>query len=83
MKNHITHDCISVAVPKIPIGILTAASSFCSLHLALRAVANEPIKICLRHNFDMAKFPLYALSGYNKALGIFNNTICSRKGYGN
>ena len=41
------------------------------------------LKICLWHNFEMAKFPLYALSGYNKALGIFNNTICSRKGYGN
>lgn len=29
------------------------------------------LKICLRHNFEMSKFPLYALSGYNRALGIF------------
>ena len=30
-----------------------------------------PSKICLWHNFEMAKFPLYALYGYNKVLGIF------------
>ena len=29
------------------------------------------LKICLWHNFEMSKFPLYALSGYNKVLGIF------------
>ena len=30
-----------------------------------------PSKFALRYNFEMAKFPLYALSGYNKALGVF------------
>ena len=31
------------------------------------------------HNFEMAKFPLYALSSYNKVLEVFKNTICSQK----
>ena len=42
-----------------------------------------PSKFAKGHNFEMAKFPLCALSGYVKALGIFNYTICSRKGDGN
>ena len=29
------------------------------------------LKICLRHHFEMSKFPICALSGYNRALGIF------------
>lgn len=40
------------------------------------------LKICLWHNFEMSKFPLYALSGYNKVLGIFYKRFVARKAMG-
>ena len=40
------------------------------------------LKACLWHNFEMAKFPLYALSGYNKALGIFYKLFVAGKAMG-
>ena len=78
MKNHTNTDYIvQLRYPKsrsgklLPFDILTTASSFCFLYLALRAVANEPLKICLWHNFEIAEFPIYALSGYNKSYELF------------
>ena len=41
------------------------------------------LKICLWHNFEMAEFPLYALSGYNKGLGIFYKRFVAGKAMGN
>ena len=40
------------------------------------------LKICLWHNFEMSKFPLYALSGYNKVLEIFYKRFVARKAMG-
>lgn len=40
------------------------------------------LKICLWHNFEMSKFPLYALSGYNKGLGIFYKRFVAGKAMG-
>ena len=40
------------------------------------------LKICLWHNFEMSKFPLYTLSGYNKVLGIFYKRFAARKAMG-
>lgn len=39
------------------------------------------LKICLRHNFEMAVITISALSGYSKAL-IILIYFCSLKGYG-
>lgn len=40
------------------------------------------LKICLWHNFEMSKFPLYALSGYNKVLEFFYKRFVARKAMG-
>lgn len=40
------------------------------------------IKICLRHTFEMTKFPLYALFGYSKVLGIFYIIFVAGKAMG-
>ena len=40
------------------------------------------LKICLWHNFEMSEFPLYALSGYNKVLGIFYKRFVAGKAMG-
>jgi len=37
------------------------------------------LRICLKHNFEMSEFPLYALSGYNKVLGIFYKLFVAGK----
>lgn len=39
------------------------------------------LKICLRHNFEMAVITINALSGYSRVLMILIK-ICSLKGYG-
>lgn len=44
--------------------------------------AHEPLKICLRHNFEKAEF-ISRLVRLHKDFVIFNIDICSRKGYVN